>query len=580
MDNQGHLVRNNDKVWLKTYDALGLTYDIDMPADNTSLIDIFEESFVKYGDKTAFVCMDATLSFQEVDLYSRQVAAYLQSLGLVKGDKVAVMMPNILQLPVTVMGVLRAGLTLVNVNPLYTSKELEHQLSDSDAKVLIMVENFAKTYQDIGRDLVDKVVITGMGDLMGTLKGFVVNMVVRHVKKLVPAYHIAGSVDFKSALKQVSMNKYKRPTDVGLDDIAVLQYTGGTTGVAKGAMLTHRNLVANLIQCDTFLGQAFDAFDRTGEQAVILTALPLYHIFSFTVCGMFGLHRGCIGLLVPNPRDLGSLIKAYKGHPPAFFPAVNTLFNALVSHEEFKTINHSKLRMSMGGGMAVLSDTAEKWRQLTGNIIIQGYGLSETSPVATANPVNDASFSGTIGVPMPATDIAILDDEGNEVALGERGEIGIRGPQVMLGYWKRENATDEVMTADGFFLTGDIGIMDDAGYVTIVDRKKNMILVSGFNVYPNEVEEVMSAHPKILECGVIGVKDDKSGEIPKIFVVRQDDSLTKEEVLAYAKTNLTGYKRPRHVEFINELPKSNVGKILHKDLRKFEATKQTRTIST
>ncbi len=575
MDNQSNPIRHDDKAWLKTYETLGLSYGIDMPAHDTSLIDIMEQSFAKYTNKTAFVCMGASLTFQEVDLYSLQVAAYLQSLGLVKGDKVAVMMPNILQLPVTIIAVLRAGMTLVNVNPLYTAKELEHQLIDSDAKALILVENFAKTYQDIGRKIVDNVVITSMGDMMGTLKGFVVNMVVRHVKKMVPEYNIAGSVTFNHALKQVSINRYKRPKDITLDDIAVLQYTGGTTGVAKGAMLTHKNLVANLIQCDTFLGSAFDDFDASGEQPVIMTALPLYHIFSFTLCGMFGLHRGCIGLLVPNPRDLESLIKAYKGHPPALFPAVNTLFNALANNEAFKGLDHSKLRVSMGGGMAVLSDTAAKWLKVTNNIIVQGYGLSETSPVATANPINSATFSGNIGIPMPATDIAILDDAGNEVALGERGEIGIRGPQVMKGYWKREDATRESMTDDGFFLTGDIGIMDDSGTISIVDRKKNMILVSGFNVYPNEVEEVMMDHPKILECGVIGIPDDRSGESPKIFVVRLDKSLTEEEVLAYSKKNLTGYKRLRHVEFLDELPKSNVGKILHKDLRRMEAMKKS-----
>lgn len=575
MDNQVDVVRHEDKIWLDTYKELGLTYDIEMPADDTSLIDIFEQSFAKHRNKTAFICMGASITFQEVDLYSRQVAAYLQGLGLVKGDKVAVMMPNVLQLPVTVIGVLRAGLTLVNVNPLYTAKELEHQLTDSDAKALILVENFAKTYQDIGRPLVDNVVITGMGDLMGTLKGFMVNTVVRHVKKMVPDYNIAGSVSFKSMLKQSSAGKYKRPNNIILDDIAVLQYTGGTTGVAKGAMLTHRNLVANLIQCNTFLGSAFDEFDRSNEQPVIMTALPLYHIFSFTLCGMFGILRGCIGLLVPNPRDLDSLIKAYKNNPPALFPAVNTLFNALANNEEFKTLDHSKLRVSMGGGMAVLSATAEKWLEVTGNVVVQGYGLSETSPVATANPINSTSFSGTIGLPMPGTDIAMLDENGNEVAIGERGEIAVRGPQVMKGYWNREDATAEVMTPDGFFLTGDIGIMDEKGYMTIVDRKKNMILVSGFNVYPNEVEEVMAGHPKILECGVIGVEDTKSGELPKIFVVRKDDSLTAEDVLDYAKAHLTGYKRPRYVEFLDELPKSNVGKILHKDLRKLEESKQS-----
>ncbi|WLP94166.1 AMP-binding protein [Psychrobacter sp. M13] len=569
MDNQTTATRNNDPVWLKTYEELGITYNIDMPANNTSLIDIFEKSFAEHGDKTAFICMDAKITFREVDIYSRQIAAYLQSLGLSKGDKVAVMMPNILQLPVTVIAVLRAGYTLVNVNPLYTTHELEHQLTDSEAKVLIMVENFAKTYQDIGRKVVDKVVITGMGDMMGMLKGFMVNAVVRHVKKMVPAYNIDGSATFKSMLKH-SASKYKRPDNITLNDIAVLQYTGGTTGVAKGAMLTHKNLVANLIQCNTFLGKAFDSFDQKGEQAVIITALPLYHIFSFTICGMFGLYRGCVGLLIPNPRDMDSLLKAYKTYPPAFFPAVNTLFNALAINEEFIGMDHSKLKVSMGGGMAVMSTTAEKWRQITGNVILQGYGLSETSPVATANPMNTTTFSGTIGVPMPQTDIAILDDDGNEVAIGERGEISVRGPQVMKGYWKRAEATAEVMTDDGFFKTGDIGIMADDGYLTIVDRKKNMILVSGFNVYPTEVEEVMSAHPKIIECGVIGLPDDKSGEIPKIFVVRQDSSLTEQDVLNYSKEHLTGYKRPRYVEFIDELPKSNVGKILHKDLRAME----------
>ncbi|HCH27750.1 MULTISPECIES: AMP-binding protein [Psychrobacter] len=570
MENHGNLIRRNDKVWVKTYEKLGMQYDIDMPPADTSLIEILEQNFINHAGKTAFVCMDVKLSYEELDRYSKQVAAYLQSLGLKKGDKVAVMMPNILQLPVAVLGVLRAGLTLVNVNPLYTTKELAHQLEDSDAKVLILLENFAKTYEDIGKEMVDHVVVTSMGDLMSPLKGFIVNMVVRHVKKMVPAYHINGSVKFKKALNRFSAASYQRPNDIGLDDVAVLQYTGGTTGVAKGAMLTHGNLVANLIQCDTYLGDAFDKFEKMNEQPVIMTALPLYHIFSFTVCGMYGLYRGCIGLLVPNPRDGASLIKAYKDYPPAFFPAVNTLFNALANSEVFKALDHSKLEMSMGGGMAVLKDTAAKWQQITGNIIVQGYGLSETSPVASANPQGTGEFSGNIGLPMPATDMAILDEAGNEVEIGERGEISVRGPQVMKGYWKRDDATSEVMTADGYFRTGDIGVMDEEGYFKIVDRKKDMILVSGFNVYPNEVEDAMSGHPKILECGVIGIDDEKSGEVPKIYVVRSDDSLTEEEVIAYGKENLTGYKRPRYVEFIDELPKSNVGKILRKDLRELE----------
>ncbi len=573
MENHGNLIRRNDKVWVKTYEKLGMQYDIDMPPADTSLIEILEQNFINHAGKTAFVCMDVKLSYEELDRYSKQVAAYLQSLGLKKGDKVAVMMPNILQLPVAVLGVLRAGLTLVNVNPLYTTKELAHQLEDSDAKVLILLENFAKTYEDIGKEMVDHVVVTSMGDLMSPLKGFIVNTVVRHVKKMVPAYHINGSVKFKKALNRFSADSYQRPNDIGLDDVAVLQYTGGTTGVAKGAMLTHGNLVANLIQCDTYLGEAFDKFEKMNEQPVIMTALPLYHIFSFTVCGMYGLYRGCIGLLVPNPRDGASLIKAYKDYPPAFFPAVNTLFNALANSEVFKALDHSKLEMSMGGGMAVLKDTAAKWQQITGNIIVQGYGLSETSPVASANPQGTGEFSGNIGLPMPATDMAILDEAGNEVEIGERGEISVRGPQVMKGYWKRDDATSEVMTADGYFRTGDIGVMDEEGYFKIVDRKKDMILVSGFNVYPNEVEDVMSGHPKILECGVIGIDDEKSGEVPKIYVVRSDDSLTEEEVIAYGKENLTGYKRPRYVEFIDELPKSNVGKILRKDLRELEEKK-------
>ena len=570
MENHSNLIRRNDKVWVKTYEKLGIQYDIEMPAANTSLIDIFEQNFTKHAGKTAFVCMDAKLSYEDLDRYSKQIAAYLQSLGLKKGDKVGVMMPNILQLPVAVLGVLRAGMTLVNVNPLYTSKELEHQLTDSDTKALFILENFAKTYEDIGKDLVDHVIVTSMGDLMSQLKGFIFIMVLRHVKKLVPDYNLKNSTNFKTALNRFSAKNYKRPDNICLDDIAVLQYTGGTTGVAKGAMLTHGNLVANLIQCDTYLGDAFDKFEGMDEQPVIMTALPLYHIFSFTVCGMFGLYRGCIGLLVPNPRDGASLIKAYKDYPPAFFPAVNTLFNALANSDPFKALDHSKLEMSMGGGMAVLKDTADKWQKITGNVIVQGYGLSETSPVASANPEGTGEFSGNIGLPMPATDMAILDEEGNEVALGERGEICVRGPQVMKGYWKRDDATAEVMTSDGYFRTGDIGVMDEEGYFKIVDRKKNMILVSGFNVYPNEVEDVMSGHPKILECGVIGIEDEKSGEVPKIYVVRSDDSLTKEEVLAYSKENLTGYKRPRYVEFIDELPKSNVGKILHKDLRVLE----------
>ena len=574
MDNQNTPFRHNDKPWLKTYEKLGMKYEINMPPADSSLIDVFEENFRKHQGRTSFVCMNQELSYDDLDTYSKNIGAYLQSLGLKKGDKVAVMMPNILQAPVCILGIIRAGFILVNVNPLYTTKELEHQLEDSESKALFILENFAKTYADIGKKTVDHVIVTAMGDLMSPVKGFVVNTVVRHVKKMVPDYTIPGKVSFKKALKIGSKSKYQRPTGVTLDDVAVIQYTGGTTGVAKGAMLTHGNLVANLIQADTYIDDAFDKYEEMNEQPVILTALPLYHIFSFTVCCMYGLRKGAINSLVPNPRDGKSLLKAYKDYPPVFFPGVNTLFNGLINSEHFRALDHSKLEMSMGGGMAVLKDTAAKWKKGTGNVIVQGYGLSETSPVASANPMGLDEFPGNIGVPFPATDMAIIDEEGNEVAIGERGEICVRGPQVMKGYWKNEEATNEVMTPDGYFRTGDIGIMDEEGYFKIVDRKKDMIIVSGFNVYPNEVEDVMTHHPKIVECGVIGVPSDKSGESPKIFVVPSDSSLTEQEVLDYAKQNLTGYKRPRYVEFVDELPKSNVGKILRKELREMEAAKQ------
>lgn len=560
-----------ERIWLETYKELGINYEFNMPADNTSTVDVFERNFQRHGDKDAFICMGKALTFKELDQYSRQLAAYLQSLGLKQGDRVAVMMPNILQYPICALGILRAGLILVNVNPLYTSRELEHQLHDSGAKALFIVENFAKTYQDVkDKADVEHVVVCSMGDMLGTLKGFIVNTVVRHVKKMVPEWHIAGHVTFKDALKKVSAGRYVRP-QLRLEDTAVLQYTGGTTGVAKGAELTHGNLVANMLQCETFLGHAFE--DTVGKQDIILTALPLYHIFSFMVCAMYGMYSGKVNLLIPNPRDLPGLIKELDKYKPSFFPAVNTLFNALVHNEDFKRLDFSNLSLTMGGGMSVLPSVAEEWKKITGVNIIEGYGLSETSPVATANPVTVSKFSAKIGIPMPGTDIAILDDDGNPVALGERGEIAIRGLQVMKGYWQRPDATAEVMTADGFFKSGDVGIMDEKGYVKIVDRKKDMILVSGFNVYPHEVEEVLTSHPKILECGVIGIPSERSGETPKVYIVKKDDSLTAKEVLQFAHDNLTGYKRPTVVEFIDELPKSNVGKILRKDLRTLEQQK-------
>ncbi|MFC6168689.1 AMP-binding protein [Acinetobacter terrestris] len=555
-----------EKIWFAEYQKTGIPETVELPPENTSLNDIFERNFQKFGSRDAFIFMDKVLTFNELEEASRKFATYLQSLGLAKGSRVAVMMPNVLQYPVVALGVFRAGLVLVNVNPLYTSRELEHQLNDSGAEALVIVENFASVYQAIiGKTPVKHVVVASVGDMLGALKGTLVNFVLRSVRKQIPAWDIPGHIKFNAAMSKVSASNYKRP-NLTLSDTAVLQYTGGTTGVSKGAELTHRNLVANMLQCDGIFQSKFGAQDGAKDDR-IFCALPLYHIFAFMVCAMYGMYKGQANILIPNPRDLPAVIKELHKYRPSFFPAVNTLFNALVNNEEFKQLDHSNLKMAMGGGMAVLASTAEAWKKVTGTNIIEGYGLSETSPVATANPPSSMEFSGTIGIPLPLTEVAILDDDGNEVALGEQGEISIRGPQVMKGYWNRPDETEKVMT-NGFFRTGDIGVMDSRGYIKIVDRKKDMILVSGFNVYPSEIEDVVSKHPKVLEVAVIGVPDEKSGEVPKLFVVKKDQSLTTEEVLAFAKENLTGYKRPRYVEFMDELPKSNVGKILRKDLRK------------
>lgn len=555
-----------DKIWYKAYQEAGIPQNIVLPAENTSLVDVLEKNFQKYGSRQAFISMDKALTFNELDQLSRRFAAYLQSLGLAKGARVAVMMPNVLQYPVVACAVFRAGYVLVNVNPLYTARELQHQLKDSGAEVLVIIENFASVYQQIqGNTPVKHVVVTSVGDMLGTIKGLIVDTVLRHVRKQIPAWDIRGYTPFKRALGKVSANSYKRP-QLSLSDTAVLQYTGGTTGVSKGAELTHSNLVANLLQADALFKSAFA--NESTEQKIILCALPLYHIFAFMVCALYGMYTGATNVLIANPRDIPGLIKELRKYPPAFFPAVNTLFNAMVHNEEFKTLDFSKLVIAMGGGMAVLPSTAEAWQRITGRPIVEGYGLSETSPVATANPPSIKAYTGTIGIPLPSTEVAILDDDGKEVALGEQGEIAIRGPQVMRGYWQRPDETAKVMTVDGFFRTGDIGIMDENGYSKIVDRKKDMILVSGFNVYPSEIEEVITTHPKVLEAAAIGVADEKSGEVPKLFIVKKDPSLTAEEVLEYAKNNLTGYKRPKYVEFMDELPKSNVGKILRKDLRK------------
>ncbi|OAV21969.1 Long-chain-fatty-acid--CoA ligase [Moraxella catarrhalis] len=568
MSNTTDFTVSTDVPWYKTYQEHSLDFNFDLPDNINSLMDIFDQAFARFGNQVAFTCMDKSITYRQLDNYSRQMAAYLQSLGLVKGDKVAVMMPNILQYPIVMIAIIRAGLTLVNVNPLYTSNELEHQLNDSEAKALFIVENFAHTFEKVvNKGQVRHVVVASLGDMLG-LKGFLVNAVVRHVKKMVPEWNIPGHVSFKDALNKVAIGNYNRP-NLALDDIAVLQYTGGTTGVAKGAMLTHRNLASNVEQCAPFLSLVFSKDKPSGQY--IAVALPLYHIFSFTACGLLGMKMGFSMLLITNPRDFPALCKDYAKYKPAFFPAVNTLFNGLVHHEGFRSLDHSNLKLSLGGGMSVLSDTAKAWERLTGNYIIEGYGLSETSPVLTLNP--PGGYTGKIGIPIPATDIKILDDEGNELAMGEAGEICAKGPQIMVGYWNRLDETEKVMTKDGFFRTGDIGVMDDRGFIKIVDRKKDMILVSGFNVYPNEVEDVITAHPKVIECGVIGVPDDHSGEVVKVFVVKKDPSLTADEVRTWAKENLTGYKRPKYIEFISELPKSNVGKILRKELRVLEQSK-------
>jgi len=557
----------SDRPWLNAYERYGISPTIDMPDDSTSLLEVFERNFQRYGKKPAYICMGASISYKQLDLYSRQIASYLQSLGLVKGDKVGVMMPNILQYPIAALGIIRAGMVLVNVNPLYTSRELSHQLRDSGTKALFIVENFAKTYQEAeNKGQVEHVVVCNLGDMLGLVKGTVVNLVARHIKKIIPSYSLPKSIDFKQALNAVSASKYQRP-DLNLSDVALLQYTGGTTGVAKGAMLSHGNLVANMLQISALMNSAFE--DDANADDVILTALPLYHVFSFMVCGMYGMYEGYTGLLIPNPRDLDGLIKEMAKYKPSFIPAVNTLFNGLVHKDSFAELDFSNLKAAIGGGTSVLPSVAKEWHKITGLPIVEGYGLSETSPVVAFNPMTIAEFTGKIGIPASSTDVVLTDDDESEVAIGERGEICVKGPQVMIGYQNRPDETAETFTATGYLKTGDIGIMDEKGFIKIVDRKKDMILVSGFNVYPNEIEEIMSEHPAVVECGAIGIPSEERGEDPKIFVVKKGN-VTEQELLDFGKKNMTGYKRPRHVQFVDELPKSNVGKILRKELRKME----------
>jgi long-chain acyl-CoA synthetase len=552
-----------DKFWLKSYPE-GVATEIDY-TQYQSLVQLLEEAFQKYAARNAYACMGKYLTYAEVDQLSRKVGAWLQAKGLQKGARVAIMMPNVLQYPVAIAAILRAGYIVVNVNPLYTPRELEHQLNDSGAEAIFILENFATTLQQVvARTKIKHIVVASMGDLMG-VKGLLVNLVVRHVKKMVPGFSLPGSTPFNSVVSQGSSMQLQAVA-LGQEDVAFLQYTGGTTGVSKGATLTHRNVVANVLQAEAWLSPGLAKGPKV-EQLAFVCALPLYHIFALTVCGLLGMREGALNLLIPNPRDIAGLIKEMSKYQINTFPAVNTLYNALLHHPDFAKLDFSGYRVCVGGGMAVQKAVADKWKEVTGCPIIEGYGLSETSPIASANPCTITEYSGTIGLPLPSTEIAILDDDGLPVPLGQPGEIAIRGPQVMRGYWNRDDETAKVMTADGFFKSGDIGVMDERGYTKIVDRKKDMILVSGFNVYPNEVEGVVVQHPGVLECACVGVPDEHAGEVVKIFVVRKDPSLTAEQLMAYCREQLTGYKRPKYIEFRTDLPKTNVGKILRRELR-------------
>ena len=549
-----------DRPWLKNYPA-GMPANIN-PDQYPNLMAILDETFKKYGHKPAFVGFGKELSFNEVDTMSRNFAAYLHSRGLVPGDKIALMMPNILQYPIALFGALRAGLIIVNTNPLYTTREMKHQFVDSGAKAIVIVENFAANLEQvIAETSIKTVILTSMGEILGGFKGFVVNAVVRHIKKMVPKYNLVNTVSFMHAVKEGEKFTIK-PFDTKGDNIAALQYTGGTTGVSKGAMLTHRNLVANMLQ----MRASINVVLKDDGSEVAFCPLPLYHIFAFTVncMGLFSI--GAKNILVPNPRDQKAVIKDLKTYKPSVFIGINTLFNALLNNPDFVALDHSAMKLTCGGGMAVQKTVGEKWQAVTGCAMAEGYGMTETSPCATVNPADGTGKLGTIGLPLPSTDVRIVNDDGAPLSMGETGEIQIKGPQVMLGYYNRPEATAESIK-DGWMSTGDIGLMDADGYFKIVDRKKDMILVSGFNVYPNEIEDVLVMHPKVLEAAAIAVKDNKSGEVPKVFVVKKDASLTEAELFEHCRAHLTGYKIPRYIVFMDDLPKTNVGKILRRELR-------------
>ncbi|MFM7003220.1 MAG: long-chain-fatty-acid--CoA ligase [Limnohabitans sp.] len=556
---------NAERVWLDSYPE-GVPADIDA-SQYDSLVGLMADSFAKYANRTAYSYMGQDISYLKTDVTSQALAAYFQSLGLEKGDRVAIMMPNVPQYPVAVAAILRAGLVVVNVNPLYTPRELEHQLKDSGAKAIVIIENFAITLQKCLADTqVKHVVLCAMGDMLSWPQGALVNFVVRNVKNLVPSFDLPGAIKFNEAVRRGKDVAFVQPV-VKSDDIAVLQYTGGTTGVSKGAVLLHRNVIANLLQSEAWNDPVMKRVPAH-QQPTSVCALPLYHIFAFTVNMMLGLRTGGKNILIPNPRDLPAVLKELSKHTFHSFPAVNTLFNGLANHPDFGKVNWSNLKVSVGGGMAVTSAVAALWLEKTGCPICEGYGLSETSPSASCNPTTSKQFTGTIGVPLPSTLMTLLDDEGNEVtALGQPGEIAIKGPQVMAGYWQRPDETARCMTADGYFKSGDIGIRDAKGFFKIVDRKKDMILVSGFNVYPNDVEETVSLCPGVLECAAVGVPDEKTGEAVKLVIVKKDPKLTEDQVRTYCRANMTGYKQPKVIEFKTELPKTAVGKILRRELR-------------
>ncbi len=553
-----------DKFWLKSYES-GVPAEID-PTQYRSLTHLLEEAFRKYADRDAYACMGKTLTFAELDRLSSRMAAWLQARGLQPGARVAIMLPNVLQYPVAMAAVLRAGYVIVNVNPLYTPRELQHQLIDSGAEAIVVLENFAHTVEQVlGNTQVKHVVVATMGDLLGGLKGAIVNLVVRKVKKLVPAFSLPTAIGFKRMLSDAGGLTLK-PVAIGHDDIAFLQYTGGTTGVSKGAVLLHKHVIANVLQNEAWFGPTLAKL-KPNEQPQFACALPLYHIYALTVCALLGLRVGGMNLLIPNPRDIPGFIKELGNYRINVFPAVNTLYNGLVNHADFAKLDFSGMLVCPGGGMAVQKAVADKWLAITGTAIVEGYGLSETSPVVAANRCDITDFTGTIGLPLPSTELRILDEAGVEVPFGTAGEIAVRGPQVMAGYWQRDDETAKVMTPDGFFKTGDIGIMDAQGYTRIVDRKKDMILVSGFNVYPNEIEGVVAGYPGVLEVACVGVPDKNSGEAVKLYIVKKDASLTAEQLMAFCKEQLTGYKRPKYIEFRETLPKTNVGKILRRELR-------------